>query len=116
MARRPPTATANGHSTQHVPGVYESTLRKLCEQRVEDATNWLVASDDPEQMAKWEAEHASRLAALMDERRGQPLRVRSSQLPSNLPPPFENYPRGGQRVFTITDDDVITLTMMGVTR
>ena len=103
----------------HVPGVYESVLRKLCEQRVGDAigSDYLIASDDPEQLAKWEAEHASRLAALMDARRGRPLRVRSSQLPPKLPPPFENWPRGsGQRVFTITPDDTITLTVMGVIR
>jgi hypothetical protein len=96
--------------------VYLRLLHKLCEQRVTDASGWLLASGDPAELAKHEAEHAARLAAAMDERRGQPLRVRSSQLPSNLPPPYDNYPRGGQRVFTITDDDVITLTMMGVMR
>ncbi len=112
------SVTANGHrSIQGPPGVYEYVLRDLCEQRVGDASDWLVASDDPEQLAKWEAEHAIRLAALMDEWRGQPLRVRSHQLPSNLPPPFENWPRGGgQRVFTVTPDDSITLTLMGAMR
>lgn len=115
MARKPPTSTANGHRTLHVPGVYESVLRELCGQRVEDANGWLIASDDPEQLAKWEAEHESRLSALMDELRGRPLRVRSSQLPSNLPLPFENWPRGGgQRVFSISQDDIITFNLMEV--
>ncbi|OMC26420.1 hypothetical protein A5738_02910 [Mycobacterium colombiense] len=91
-------------------------LRDLCEQRVGDASDWLVASDDPEQLAKWEAEHERRLTALIDERRGQPLRVRSCQLPPNLPPPFDANWNRPQRVFTITPDDVITLTMMGVMR
>jgi hypothetical protein len=112
MPRKPPTVATNGLCTQHVPGGYETVLRKLCELRVGDAigSGWLIASDDPEQLAKWEAEHESRLAALMDERRGQPLRVRSSQLPPNLPPPFENWPQGGgQRVYTIGVDDTITL-------
>lgn len=113
MARRPPTAPTNGHTTKHIPGVYWQILRQLCEQRVYESMSmcWLLASGDPESLEKWEAEHAERMAAELAERAGKPLRVRSSQLPKGLPPPFEKWPRGGggQRSFIVTADDQITL-------
>jgi hypothetical protein len=108
MARRPAPVTTNGHRTHHVPGVYEQVLRKLCDQRVSDAIrpDWLVASDSPEQLAKWEAEYAERMAAELQERAGKPVRVQGWMLPRGLPPPFNG---AGRRLFVVGPDDVISL-------
>jgi hypothetical protein len=88
--------------------VYQQVLRKLCDQRVTDAIrpDWLIASDSPAQLAKWEAEYAQRMEAELASRAGEPVTVQSYMLPKGLPPPFRG---GGRRLFTITPDDVISL-------
>jgi hypothetical protein len=81
--------------------------------RVNDVigSDWLVASDDSEAMAKWNAEYDQRFAAEWEERVGKPIRCQGWMLPHGLPPPFENWPRAGagRRSYTITSDDVISL-------
>jgi hypothetical protein len=68
---------------------------------------------DSEQLAAHERDYRERVAALVERRRwaGEPVNARSSQLPFGLPPPFEQWPRGGQRWFTVTADDRITLRL-----
>lgn len=109
MARRAPTAPTNGHSSRHVPGVYEHVLRKICEMRVHDAigSDWLVASDDPVATEKWEQEHAERFAAEWESRAGRPVRCQLWLLPRELPPPFDV--RYGRRMARVDPDDTITL-------
>ncbi|OBJ86510.1 hypothetical protein A5640_11130 [Mycobacterium asiaticum] len=100
-----------------MPGAYEYVLQRRCELEAEmamqaDLSIPSVLEDDYDE-AVWEREKAARVAALMDERRGQPLRVQSWQLPPGLPPPFEHWPRGGgRRSFIVTPDDQIELRTM----
>ena len=62
----------------------------------------------------WEHANAERAAEFRRERAGQPLSAQSRMLPPNLPAPFDNWPRGRQRSFSVTPDDTITLRTLGV--
>jgi hypothetical protein len=53
------------------------------------------------------------VAALMAERTGQPMSAQSYMLPDGLPAPFELFPVGRQRCFTIDPTDTITMRQLG---
>lgn len=108
MGRRP--TTTNGHSTDRFPGAYVHVLQKRCEEELYDGS--LALTDAPsEELEADERDYRRRVAALVARRRraGEPVIARSSDLPPGLPSPFENWPRGGQRSFTVTADDRIAL-------
>jgi hypothetical protein len=104
--------TSNGHNTIRRRGAYRHVLGIVCERDASAAAdNYLLL--DVSQIPAWEKANAQRMAALMRERSGEELSAQSYMLPPNLPIPFDNWPRGCQRSFSVTCDDVITLRTMG---
>jgi hypothetical protein len=103
----------DGHNTIRHPGAYQHVLKKISEQRASSAMtrDWLICSDSPAAMAEWNAEYAERFGAELSERAGKPVRVQGWMLPPGLPPPFEQFPRGGggRRSFVVDPTDTITL-------
>jgi hypothetical protein len=93
--------------------VYASVLQKRCEKDAFSGSEYLLASDDPVRLAAFEEERRVRTAALVAERDGKPVTACSSELPPNLPAPFDNWPRGRQRSFSVTPDDMIMLRTLG---
>ncbi len=93
----------NGSGTGRFPGTYAYVLQKICER---DAYMSMPCILDRQDWDNWEQEKAEKVAALIAERNGKPLRVMSHMLPPNLPPPYE---RGGRRRFIIEPTDEIRL-------
>jgi hypothetical protein len=114
MPRRVNAGTGNGHSKiQGPPGIYEHLLVKTCTETATNPAAWLVASDNPSALSMFKQEQARRVAELIAQRKGKPIvGVQSHHLPSGLPEPFGQFPRG-QRTFIVNPDDTITLRTMG---
>jgi len=95
----------------HAPGSYEHVLEAVCFEACYDPSPWLDDCDEV-RLAELKAEQAAK--ELAEQRRGAPVHAQSYQLPSGLPAPFETFPTGGQRCFTVEPSDVITLRMRPV--
>jgi hypothetical protein len=105
-------STANGHNTIRRRGAYRHVVKEICERdAMAAADNYLLL--DESQIPAWEKANAQRMTALMRERSGEDLSAQSYMLPPDLPVPFDNWPRGCQRSFSVTCDDVIALRTMG---
>jgi len=109
MPRRPPIAKTNGHNRIRVPGAYEQVLRKVRAEDGFDPTEMLSMADW--EIPAWRSRCDQRIAALVEQRRGDPVSARSYQLPDGPPGQlFQRFPpHSSQRVFVVTPDDVITL-------
>jgi hypothetical protein len=107
MGRKPPGVILNGDKVIHVPGAYAEVLQTVCAEAVEDSYASLAAEES--EAASVRREEVARIAQLMRERSGEPVGCTSYQLPDGLPTPFEHWPPGAQRTFTVTPDDVVTL-------
>lgn len=92
------------------PGAYLHVLRQRRAQEVEHGGSALTGATGDE-LAADEADYRERVAALVEMRRaaGEPVTAHSWQLPRGLPAPFEHWPRDGQRKFTVSARDTITL-------
>jgi hypothetical protein len=112
---RSDAVTANGATSIRVPGAYLHALHTRCEEQAHMSMPEYLTLADAE-IPAWEREKAARVAALMAERTGRPTSARSADLPSKLPAPFDNWPVGRQRTFTVDVDDTITLRTGGVFR
>jgi hypothetical protein len=101
---------ADGHNRIHSPGVYEHVLRRVCEQATHES-GAVLSCPNSEQLAVLQRAHAKRTAAMMEQRRGEPLAVQSWQLPDGLPGAlFARWPRRGRaRGFWVTPDDFVTV-------
>jgi hypothetical protein len=110
MARRP--ATTNGHTITRIPGAYVCVLQKRCAEELYDGS-WALTDVTSEQSEAYERDYRERVAALVERRRraGEPVNAQSCDLPPGLPAPFENWPRGGQRFFSVASDDTIKLKL-----
>jgi hypothetical protein len=115
MARRPPSAVDlrgdNGMSIS-APGAYLHVLQQRCARELDDERGSLALTGAcAQELAAEEAQHRERVAARVEVRRatGEPVNAHSWQLPRGLPAPFEHWPRDGQRRFTVTARDTITL-------
>jgi hypothetical protein len=105
-------AKGDGHRTIRRRGAYKHVLKGICERdAMAAATSYLLLDDA--QIPAWNEANAQRKAALMRERSGEDLSAPSYMLPPNLPAPFDNWPRGCQRSFSVTPDDTITLRTLG---
>ncbi len=103
------TLKADGQNSTHCPGAYEHVLQVLCKLATEDRHWWLTEhADEPGAIEAHEAEEVEKVELEMEVRRSQVLVCQSWQLPGGLGEPFHNFPVGGQRVFTVDPDDVIT--------
>jgi hypothetical protein len=103
---------ANGHngSRVHLPGVYSSVLQQVCRETADvDLHAWAYRlTADPGELAAFDQKVAARCEELIEQLRGTTLSVPSHMLPDDLPPPFEQFPPGHQRIFTFSPDDIIT--------
>ena len=106
------TATNNGHNTIRRRGAYRHVLGEICERDALACAVSFLTLDD-EEIPGWERANAQRKAALMRERSGEDLSAQSHMLPANLPVPFDSWPRGCQRSFTVRPDDTIALRTLG---
>lgn len=108
--------TTNGHSAIRVPGVYAEVLEQVVREEIADTAFWLTdESSDEAVRTEFERAEEARIAQEIEKRWGTTLFARSYQLPSELPPPFEQWPRGGsRRSFTVHPDDMIRVRSMGV--
>lgn len=114
VARRLVDVT-NGHSTIHVPGVYADVLEQVVREEIADTSFWLTqeASDEAVR-AEFERAEEARIAREIEKRWGTTVFARSYQLPSGLPPPFDQWPLGGsRRSFAVHPDDTIRVRTMG---
>jgi len=107
----------NIDSRPHVPGLYGRILPVVCLREVRENAiarspgAYLVASDDPEQMAEWGDEaRAAEAAQLAAERlaAGTPIEAKSYDLPG-LPAPLDTLGHDpAPRYVTITADDRVS--------
>ena len=95
----------NGSGTGRFSGAYAYVLQKICERDAHNSMPCILDLGDSE-WDNWDRMLAEKVAALIAERNGKPLRVMSHMLPPNLPPPYE---RGGRRRFIIEPTDEIRL-------
>jgi hypothetical protein len=102
-------SNTGGQMTTHEPGAYASVLQKVCAEIAQGEQGNAVLLDDETALDEQQEQCAQRTAELMRERHGKPVNCRSYQLPSGLPAPFERFPVGGQRGFTVTPNDQIIL-------
>lgn len=100
--------TADGQMTTYEPGAYEHVLRMKCEQIAEAESGDAVLTGDGD-LAEINGRTEQRTAELMEQRRGETLNCQSWQLPRGLHAPFEGFPVGGQRCFTVDPTDTIAL-------
>lgn len=108
MGRRPPGAEVS--NATHHSGAYACVLQRVCKRELPYDGSLALTDASAEELAADEREYRERLAALVRERFGQPVTCYSSDLPSGLPAPFENWPRRErQRRFVVDRTDTITL-------
>lgn len=100
---------ADGQIATHEAGAYASVLQKVCAEIAQGEQGNAVLLDEETALDELQEECAQRTAELMRERHGKPVNCRSYQLPSGLHAPFESFPVGGQRCFTVAPDDTIIL-------
>ena len=111
MANRKGTADRGGQADAPEgpyiwPNCYEPCLRTWCEVMVVDPLNALLAADAAG-LTLLEAAEQVEIAAEIDRRRGQVVRLRYWQLPFSECPLAEPWPFTGFRCFIVSPDDTV---------
>ena len=93
----------------HCPGAYMHVLTKVCQEHTYRDGDAILRCSSPEQLEQMQRDYGERTAALIQEKMGEPVLAHSAHLPSGLPAPFERFPRGELRGFSVMPDDRIHL-------
>lgn len=101
-------ATADGPnalSSAHVPGSYRAVLQAVCEEQAHDPY-WALRDNWQDEVANMlhGSEEATKVAALVEQRRGQPVYFQRWQKPKDLQ--LRGLPHREQ-LFVVTPDDVV---------